>query len=190
MTEPKGLSSLSTELHLNIIKHLDPLARISLKLTNRYFHNIKPITTEEDIKEADVLLREHLESRSVPITSYYPACYTCLRLRPDSRFPEFEHVPCWGPFRTSAEVKTDHYEWEYARHICMDCGVKYQQPGFTKGSIIECGDIEYVVCKKCGKLGRFNRSRPDYAVELCNACYKKQCEDPVAWAQAEWQTVN
>lgn len=127
MTEPKDLSSLSTELHLNIIKYLDPLARISLKLTNRYFHNnIKPITTEEDIKEADVPLREHFfQSRSVPVTSYYPACYTCLRLRPDSKFPEFAHDSCWEPFRTSAEVETDHYEWEYARPICMDCCVKY-----------------------------------------------------------------
>jgi hypothetical protein len=156
------LLRLASELHLIIISFLphlkdakdeDDLALLQLRRTNRYFRNLVPPPTHNDLLSLELAL--------VKYCVY--ACKFCLCLRPMTKFAS-----------TKLKGKTGLNGLARDRRFCADCGfditVFGQSQRYCPGTRARVSGVDWVWCKHC-KLVKKQEEANSMCVGLCKACY-------------------
>jgi len=84
------LLQLPAEMQLAIIEHLRSLEKMTLRITNRHFHQlISPLPYSGLIETQEQL---HTKGLGTPP---FLVCKSCLRLRSQDRFPNYAYLNLW-----------------------------------------------------------------------------------------------
>ncbi|EUC37702.1 hypothetical protein COCCADRAFT_22677 [Bipolaris zeicola 26-R-13] len=156
------LLRLASELHLAIISFLpslkdatdeDDLALLQLRRTNRYFRDLVPPPTHDDLLSLELVLYEY------PVY----ACKFCLCLRPRAKFAA---AMLKGKTGTNGQAR-------YKR-FCADCGFDTTVVGrsqrYCRGSRAFVGGVDWVWCKHCN-LVKKEEEADSVCPGLFKACY-------------------
>ncbi|KAF2838156.1 hypothetical protein M501DRAFT_1017180 [Patellaria atrata CBS 101060] len=126
------MSKLPPEIQLTIIDQLDPVGKLNLRITSRYYYDtIKPLTPNELLQT---------EKSDWAIKNGLLRCMDCKRLRPSSCFAD-----------SMRKGKKGRNGLEPEKRFCIDCGVhpKFGRNRYTPGSEIEINTQRWVICKVC-----------------------------------------
>lgn len=156
-------SRLASELHLAILSFLpdlkdakdeEDLALLQLRRTNRYFRNLVPPPTHDDLLRLEFVLYKY---------KVY-ACKFCLCLRPETKFAS-----------TMLKGKTRPYGPAEAKRFCAECGFDTTVFGLSQRycpSTRACVDgVDWVWCKEC-RFVKKGEEATSACVGLCKACYR------------------
>lgn len=157
------LLGLASELHLTILSFLsdlkdakdeNDLALLQLRRTNRYFRNLVPPPTHDDLLRLEFVLYKY---------SVY-ACKFCLCLRREKKFASTMlkgKKGIGGQFRD--------------RRFCADCGFDTTVVGSSQRycpNSRACVDgVDWVWCREC-KFVKKGEEATSVCVGLCKECYK------------------
>lgn len=155
MDKKTELSTVPGEIEDLIISELHPSAAIALSGTNRHFHasvslhRLDPATVQKYLHEIEML----------PEYSDSYACYTCLRILPETRFT-VKH--------TKRKLGKNGFGW--SRRACVNCCEEIGR--FAPGSIVHfVGEASpKVVCFTCCKI----QARFCCTCKFCDSCAQKK----------------
>lgn len=179
---PFPLLKLAPELHLLLSESLEPIDRISLKLTNRYFYLTIPSFQPDELSNAQQQLykRRGPAKQAIPGTNLkqeidpYLACMCCFRLRPMLKFADEQQR--WSPVLKVGWHRTK--DLKVPSHVrlprlCITCGIYNGRVGHLPGNIIPLDGKEVVVCNFCIQYGWIGaREVRRRAAGLCDKCWK------------------
>jgi hypothetical protein len=156
------LLRLATELHLAIISFLPnledatdehDLALLQLRQTNRYFHDLVPPPTHDELLSLELALFNY---------SVY-ACKFCPYLQPRNKFAS-----------KMLEGKTGVNGGSRYKRFCADCGfdttVVGQSQRYCPGTRACVDGVDWVWCKYC-KIVKKGDEAEAMCVGSCRACY-------------------
>lgn len=150
--EPQALSNLAGELQDLIITNLHPSAAIALSRTNRHFHSCVNLHRLSSSVVFDYLHEMEL----LPTRSDEYACYTCLRLKPQSAFTMRQTTHSQGKLGQ-----------EPRKRFCLDCGIKSGR--HLPGHMMKIGTELQVYCGGCETLQKRFCGRCCW----CESCIRK-----------------
>ena len=170
-----------------ITAELNPLDRISLKLTNRYFHStISPLTTEElpwaqqslcqaPKPSTQPTLEIILKTKSEKWRPPYLACMSCLHLRPCYMFADSQIRRFPAP-RVPKGLRGDLPKTSYynSRRFCVSCGIKKETRGYQPSDTIIINDVSFLFCCRCKKV---NLRTDSLVLGECQKCAQKTYEE-------------
>ena len=128
------LLNLAGELQNLIILNLHPEAAIALSQTNRHFHSCASLHR----LPLPIVSQWFHEKEMLPENSEKFACYTCLRLKPQSAF-----------VLKQTKKKKSKFSPDAGNRFCIDCGCKYGK--ITPGHILKTSAGLRVSCIGCEK---------------------------------------
>lgn len=205
--KPFPLLMLQPELHLIVAESLDPIDRISLKLTNRYFYQIiTPLTLKELPSIQDrIYKRRGPSSQAIPGSDVkndrhpYLACMSCVKLRLSTNFANHQQrcSPVLRvPLRLRGGLTVEPYCLQ--QRFCMFCGIIKRKAGYKQGDIIRVNDEEFVICNYCNQIGKngdeYSRRR---ATGLCARCWSglrkvrgSERAETQSYLEQAWEDAN
>ena len=164
MSQPLTISDLPTELVLDIADFLDPISRISLRISCKHFMEIFRPPTHLDLLEAETTKYAELHNLFT--------CKFCLRLRPRAHFGD-----------RMIKSKRNRGREHAAGRWCIDCGIS-PRPGELRyclgNAICIFGDL-FVICWTCGNLKKGARKSDGNPLPVCEDCQlaKKEAEERI-----------
>ena len=175
------LVKVPVEIHLLIANNLDPLERILLKLTNRYFYQIIEPLNHKELKEAQQLLYNQRGCKKQCIPGLpetqdhlkpYLACMTCSRLRLSSKFAD-EQQRAFPLLKVPVRmmVRFGRLPYKRIKRFCIDCGLKDGKYESPKSDIITVNGDLFRVCKSCQELTQTWKGTVSHTKRLCRNCY-------------------
>ncbi|KAF2016317.1 hypothetical protein BU24DRAFT_199136 [Aaosphaeria arxii CBS 175.79] len=161
------LLRLPSELHLAIISFLPDLkdakgehdlALLQLRRTNRYFRNLVPPPTHNDLLSLELALCKY---------SVY-ACKFCLRLQPKTKFA---YAMLKGKTGVNGKARD--------RRFCAECGFDTTEVGqsqrYCPGTKACVNGVNWIWCKRC-KIVKKGEEATSVCVGLCKECCRCSLE--------------
>jgi hypothetical protein len=159
-----AMMRLATELHLAIISFLPSLqdardkydlALLQLRRTNRYFRDLVPPPTHDELLSLELALFNY----------FVYACKFCPYLQPRNKFAS-----------KMLKGKRGIYGGSRYKRFCADCGfdttVVGQSQGYSPGARACVDGVDWVWCKCC-RVVKKGQEAEAMCVGLCRACYER-----------------